>query len=304
MFWCDFLAGWVGGSAGLLVGHPFDTLKVRQQAGLQDASLVKVTANTIKHEGVKGLFKGMYYPIIAAGALNSLFFGVYGVSLRFMTSLRAPEAGAGSKMTSTWLKPNNWEIFWAGCAGGAAQLVVACPVDVAKIKLQTQTGHASDKTHYKGPYDCLKSIYRQQGIRGWYKGLVPMAWRDLPSFGLYMVLYDTVLNACGGVDLDHCKFFAGGMTGVLSWVAVIYLDVVKSRIQADDPKNPKYNGMIDTFRKCYKEGGMRIFGRGLIVMSLRAFPLNGATFLGYEYCLEGCRKFHAEKNEDDITSYD
>ena len=39
------------------------------------------------------------------------------------------------------------------------------------------SGHASDKTHYKGPYDCLKSIYRQQGIRGWYKGLVPMAWR-------------------------------------------------------------------------------------------------------------------------------
>ena len=56
--------------------------------------------------------------------------------------------------------------------------------------------------------------------------------------------------------------------------------MVKSRIQADDPMNPKYNGMIDTFKKCYKEGGIRIFGRGLIVMSLRAFPLNGATFLG------------------------
>ena len=46
MFWCDFMAGWVGGKiylhkcileieyfeitgcAGLLVGHPFDTLKV------------------------------------------------------------------------------------------------------------------------------------------------------------------------------------------------------------------------------------------------------------------------------------
>ena len=69
-------------------------------------------------------------------------------------------------------------------------------------------------------------------------------------------------------------------TGVLSWIAVIYLDVVKSRIQADDPINPKYNGMIDTFRKCYREGGLKIFGRGLIVMSLRAFPLNGATFLG------------------------
>ena len=39
--------------------------------------------------------------------------------------------------------------------------------------------------------------------------------------------------------------------------------------------------MMDTFRKCYQEGGIRIFGRGLVAMSLRAFPLNGATFLGY-----------------------
>ena len=38
-------------------------------------------------------------------------------------------------------------------------------------------------------------------------------FRDLPSFGLYMVLYDNILNKCGGVQYDQCKFFAGGMTG-------------------------------------------------------------------------------------------
>ena len=27
-FWCDFGAGWFGGVVGLVVGHPFDTLKV------------------------------------------------------------------------------------------------------------------------------------------------------------------------------------------------------------------------------------------------------------------------------------
>jgi len=51
MFWCDFMAGWVGGCAGLLVGHPFDTLKVRQQA-FNDATLIKVTSDCLKHEGV------------------------------------------------------------------------------------------------------------------------------------------------------------------------------------------------------------------------------------------------------------
>ena len=79
--------------------------------------------------------------MLSAGALNSLFFGVYGVSLRFMTSLRDPSTTSKQPSSAlTSVKPTNWEIFWAGCAGGAAQLVVACPVDVVKIKLQTQTG--------------------------------------------------------------------------------------------------------------------------------------------------------------------
>ena len=32
-------------------------------------------------EGMRGFFKGMFYPVITAGAVNSLFFGVYGVTL-------------------------------------------------------------------------------------------------------------------------------------------------------------------------------------------------------------------------------
>ena len=28
---CDFMAGWIGGCAGIIVGHPLDTLKVYQR---------------------------------------------------------------------------------------------------------------------------------------------------------------------------------------------------------------------------------------------------------------------------------
>ena len=42
-------------------------------------------------------------------------------------------------------KPTYLEIYLAGCAGGVAQLVIACPIDLAKIKLQTQTGLLNPK---------------------------------------------------------------------------------------------------------------------------------------------------------------
>ena len=71
----------------------------------------------------------MWYPILSAGAMNSLFFGVYGASLR------AIESSASTQNLGSYT-----QIFLAGSAGGAAQLIVACPVDLVKIKLQTQTG--------------------------------------------------------------------------------------------------------------------------------------------------------------------
>ena len=35
---------------------------------------------------------------------------------------------------------------------------------------------------------------------------------------------------------------------------------------------------------------------GFILMSLRAFPLNGATFLGYEYCMKHCNTRNSYDN--------
>ena len=70
----------------------------------------------------------MSYPLWSTGAQNSLFFGVYGVALRYL------------QQTEPKAKASTSQIYLAGCAGGFAQLIVACPVDLVKIKLQTQTG--------------------------------------------------------------------------------------------------------------------------------------------------------------------
>ena len=71
----DLIAGGVAGSASVVVGHPFDTIKVRLQtssAGSKGAS----------GGGIKSLFSGMGAPLSTAAVVNAIIFGSYGSSTR------------------------------------------------------------------------------------------------------------------------------------------------------------------------------------------------------------------------------
>lgn len=72
---------------------------------------------------------------------------------------------------------------------------------------------------------------------------------------------------------------------MFSWIAVLPMDVVKSRIQADNPNKPTYKGMWDCIYKSFKTDGMQIFFKGFFVTAIRAFPVNVVIFLGYEKTL-------------------
>jgi len=237
------------------------------------------------------LFKGMSYPMLSAGVLNSIFFGAYGLGMSVIKKAKSVD--------SPNYQPTYGDMFFAGCTAGTAQIWIACPVDLVKIKLQTQTAAAAaaapgagNVPHYRGPFDVVRKLIQQEGIRGCYRGLSAMAARDIHTFGIYIVVYEYLTRKMDNYDVPKAPkaIIAGGLAGVVMWAGVIHIDVVKSRIQSDNPLNPKYRGMIDCFRQCYAEGGLRIFFRGFTVCCLRAFPSNGATFLGYEYCMSLCKR--------------
>ncbi len=68
----------------------------------------------------------MAFPLAAVGVLNSVFFGVYGNSIRHL----CPDGD----------RPSYVAICVAGGFAGAVQGITACPVDLVKVKLQAQTG--------------------------------------------------------------------------------------------------------------------------------------------------------------------
>lgn len=79
---------------------------------------------------LNGFFRGMTFPLFTSGTLNSILFGIYGNELRRLQSFCRTEA----ERQSQWAK----HVFLAGSEAGLVHSFIACPIEVVKIRLQTQ----------------------------------------------------------------------------------------------------------------------------------------------------------------------
>lgn len=93
--------------------------------------------------------------------------------------------------------PNFYIAPFCGASAGVASGIVTCPLDVIKTKLQAQGGFArrggaavESKTLYQGMIGTGKRIFREDGIRGLYQGLGPMLMGYLPTWAVYLAVYD------------------------------------------------------------------------------------------------------------------
>lgn len=69
---------------------------------------------------------------------------------------------------------------------------------------------------------------------------------------------------------------------MVTWACATPMDVVKARLQMSGAGGQKYNGVLHCMRVSVREEGVRVFFKGLLLNSLRAFPVNAITFLSYE----------------------
>ncbi|KAI7755083.1 hypothetical protein M8C21_029051 [Ambrosia artemisiifolia] len=289
----DLAAGTVGGVAQLVVGHPFDTIKVKLQSQptplpgqlAKYSGAIDAVRKTLAAEGAGGLYKGMGAPLATVAAFNALLFTVRG---QMETVLRS---APGAPLTVN-------QQFVAGAGAGVAVSFLATPTELIKCRLQAQGSGvavvaeagaaATAAVKYGGPVDVAKQVLRSEGgIRGLYKGLFPTLAREVPGnatmFGVYEALKQYIAGGTDTTGLGRGSLMlAGGLAGGAFWVSVYPTDVVKSVIQIDDYKNPKYSGSIDAFKKILKAEGIGGLYKGFGPAMARSVPANAACFLAYE----------------------
>ncbi|POM58036.1 Hypothetical protein PHPALM_37375, partial [Phytophthora palmivora] len=268
----DLNAGTIGGVAGIIAGHPLDTIKVQLQTSSgAGTGVLRTLRRVISSEGAAGLYRGLLSPILSNAPINAAIFGVQG------QVVRALKTREDSPLTNT-------QHFIAGSAAGLVQVVFAAPSEHVKIQLQTGamgTEHSSVK--------AARTILKRYGVKTLFKGWEICLLRDVPSFGAYFCCYEATKRVLTGGksenETDLKLMMAGGIAGMVSWAACMPFDVVKSCVQGQCLEGNQMS-MTEVARTRMKQEGPRFFFKGFGATMVRAFPVSAVTFLVYEKTIQ------------------
>ena len=276
----DFTSGCVAGVAQVLVGHPLNTIKSRLQMQptppIYESALHCFRA-TLREEGTRGLYRGMASPLCGVGLVNAVVFLANEESKRLIVASRG-YAGLADL--------NAADAFAAGALTGAASSLITCPVELPMVRLQTERLlHPERKT--SGPLAVARQLLAERGPRALFTGFAPTLQRETWSYAAYFAVYHqskSVLASSdgGGVGASGAAFVAGGLAGQAGQIVALPIDAIKVRMQTDDLAKPNYRGALHATRQLWRAQGVRGFWRGIGPVVVRAFPVNGATFLAFE----------------------
>ncbi|WLF80164.1 hypothetical protein PVL30_003939 [Lodderomyces elongisporus] len=271
-----FVAGMASGVMKNLVGHPFDTIKVRLQTspkgmfnGPMDCLL-----QTVRKEGVLGLYKGFTPPLVGWVLMDSVMLGSLHVYRRWCKEFIYPE---DKKL------PLLGHII-AGLGSGMTVSFVAAPIEQFKARLQVQ--YDSKTRLYSGPIDVAVKLYKTSGIRGIYSGLfATMMFRTNFIFwwGSYEI-FTQWFEEHTKMSKPSINFWSGGLSATVFWIFAYPADVVKQTIMTDSPvpSQKKFPHYMDAVRYIYETRGLRGFTRGFLPSILRSFPANAAALAAFE----------------------
>ncbi|EPS68950.1 hypothetical protein M569_05818, partial [Genlisea aurea] len=282
----EYVAGMMAGLATVIVGHPFDTVKVKLQkhntgaAGVKYRGALHCAVRVLKTEGVKGLYRGATSSFVGMAFESSLAFGIYSQAKQLL------QAGDSER-------PDPVAAATAGAVAGGIISFVICPSELLKCRMQVQVADSSLRggNRYDGPMDCAIRTVKNEGLSGLFRGGGATFLRESIANAVFFCTYEHLryyLHRSSASSSDLTPFFdvgvaivTGGTSGIACWCAVLPIDVAKTIIQTSSEATQSRNP-FRTLESIYKRAGPRGCYTGLGPTIARAFPANAAAIVAWE----------------------
>ncbi|KAJ3116684.1 hypothetical protein HDU96_009035 [Phlyctochytrium bullatum] len=293
------ISGAVSGLISCVAVQPLDVLKTRLQQDRTDMPpwqgsslraissslgskaryVASIVRSVVREDSVFGLWRGAGPTALRTVPGTAVYFTVLDKTKRGLQRLTG-NGGFGAQFFSS---ANSINLV----AGGLSRLTVGLvmmPITVIKVRYESSLFRYNSLSH------AIMSIWKEDGIKGFFYGAAATALRDAPFAGTYVMFYEILKPAYSAIILpthlatvtEHSTLvnIASSVTaGVVSTAITQPFDVLKTRLQL---KPAEYRNSVYGFLKIAREEGAHGFFIGLIPRVVRKSFSSAITWTVYE----------------------
>ncbi|WVQ87862.1 hypothetical protein IAS59_001593 [Cryptococcus gattii] len=225
-----------GAGAGLvssIVTCPLDVVKTRLQAQAasvnhKDYQTVEMIIKDIwRSGGFRGFYRGLGPTLAGYLPTWGIYFTVY--------DMVKDKLGAWAAHNDLPTKPSMVHIV-AAMTAGATGTCMTSPLWVIKTRLMAQVG-PSDQARYRNTLEAIVDIYRYEGVRAFYKGLLP-SLMGISHVAVQFPLYEKAKSwADNNTEGDHSSLtpstilICSAFSKMVASIATYPHEVLRTRLQ-------------------------------------------------------------------------
>ncbi|RMZ52040.1 hypothetical protein APUTEX25_001234 [Auxenochlorella protothecoides] len=167
-------------------------------------------------------------------------------------------------------------------AGGSAQALIY-PLELVRTRLAVCPSGT-----YGGIFDCAGKVLRQEGVRAFYRGIVPSMIGILPYAGVdiaaFELLKERLLDEYDNHPPAHVILGAGMLSSSLAQFVSYPLALTRTRLQAQGVGGQavRYTGMMDVLRRTFANEGFRGLYKGAGTNLCKLAPAAGISWFVFE----------------------
>ncbi|KJA20107.1 hypothetical protein HYPSUDRAFT_43459 [Hypholoma sublateritium FD-334 SS-4] len=267
--------------------------------------LVDTVRDVFKQNGFRGFYRGLGPTILGYLPTWAIYFAVYdGIKTAFgeaptaFTPTMATERlypAAQVKGYQPAVREHPWSLhILSAMTAGAASTICTNPLWVIKTRFMTQQ---RGEVRYRHTLDAAVTIWRTEGVRAFYRGLVPSLLGILHvavQFPLYEQLKIWFQRDSETPITGKTILLCSAISKMTASVATYPHEVIRTRLQtqrrplADDAssdgmiKRHPRAGIVRTTQKLIAKEGWSGLYKGLSINLIRTVPNSAVTMLTYE----------------------
>nr|CBE66766.1 CG18418-PA [Drosophila ananassae] len=272
----------IGGASGMLATclvQPLDLVKTRMQmsgaGGVREYNnSLEVLARVLRREGAPALYNGLSAGLVRQATYTTARMGFYQM-----------EVDAYRKQFET--NPSLVATMAMGITAGAVGAFIGNPAELALIRMMADNRlPLTERRAYKNVADAFVRIVKEEGVTTLWRGSMPTMTRAMVVSMVQLTSYSQLKMQLKHY-LDEGPILHGTaamMTGLLTTLAAMPIDLAKTRIQQMGHLNgkPEYSGTFDVLAKVVKTEGVFALWKGFTPCLCRMGPHTVISFLFLE----------------------